>query len=449
MERLMSAVGMVALIGIAWLCSAKKFGLPRKRRVQLWKTVIVGTLLQVVFAVVVFKTAPGQIFFDGVNRVIVRLLSFSEEGARFLFGNLVQHEVPVQAEVPEEIRRSAPTASQVVSGAKMVARTGAFFAFNVLPTIIFFSALMSILYYLGVMQWVVTIFARIMTRFMGTSGAESLSASANIFVGQTEAPLVIRPYVAQLTNSELLAVMTGGMATVAGGVMAAYVGMLQGYIPTIAGHLLTASVMSAPAALVMAKLLLPETEEPKTAGTVKVHYEKTDVNLIDAAANGTTLGLQLAFNVGAMLIAFMSLLALANFIVGWAGGLAGVSGLTLEKIFGWVFAPLAWLMGVPWKECVQAGQFMGEKTVINEFVAYLHMAQWLQQNPGVLSQRTLVIVTYALCGFSNFLSIGIQIGGIGAIAPQRKHDLARLGIPALIAGSLASFQTAVIAGLLF
>ncbi|MBI4656751.1 MAG: NupC/NupG family nucleoside CNT transporter [Elusimicrobia bacterium] len=412
MDKLISFIGMFALVAIAWVFS-------RNKKAINYKTVIMGTIIQIIFALVVLKTTPGRKFFQFMNDVILKLLSFSEEGAKFLFGSLINNE-----------------------------SLGFLFAFQVLPTIIFFSSLMSVLYYLGIMQKIVLVFAKIMTRFMGTSGAESLSASANIFVGQTEAPLVIKPYVNGMTRSELLAVMTGGMATIAGGVMAAYVGILKDYLPNIAGHLLAASIMSAPAALVMAKLIIPETEEPKTRGIVKMHLEITDANVIDAAANGALTGLWLALNVGACLIAFMSLLSLANYITAGIGSLAGYSGLSLEKIFSWVFTPLAWLMGVPGKELSQVANWMGQKTVLNEFVAYFNMATYLKANPGVLSERSVVIASYALCGFSNFLSIAIQIGGIGAIAPNRRHDLAKLGLYAVLAGSLACFMTATIAGFL-
>ncbi|MDI6757666.1 MAG: NupC/NupG family nucleoside CNT transporter [Endomicrobiia bacterium] len=412
MMRYISFIGMFALIGIAWIFSKNK------KAVNL-KTVVAGMLLQIVFALIVLKSPPGRAFFQFMNDVIIKLLSFSDEGAKFLFGNLINND-----------------------------SLGFIFAFQVLPTIIFFSSLMSVLYYLGIMQLIVVFFAKIMARLMGTSGAESLSASANIFVGQTEAPLVVRPYVAEMTQSELMAVMTGGMATIAGGVMAAYVGILKNYMPNIAGHLLAASIMSAPAALVMAKIIIPETEEPKTRGVVKIEYKTDDANVIDAAANGATVGMQLALNVGACLIAFMAILALANFVVGQAGGIFGVGGLSLQKIFGWVFSPLAWIMGVPSADIQIIGNFMGQKTVLNEFVAYFNLAASLRDNPGILSERSVVIATYALCGFSNFLSIAIQIGGIGGIAPSRRHDLAKLGLYAVLAGSLACFMTATIAGFL-
>ena len=412
MDALRSLFGLLVLLLIAWAFSTDR------RRIR-WRTVAWGTGLQLVFALLILKTQPGEVFFDFCGRAVNRLLAFQYEGAQFVFNALA-------------IPPGQPGS------------TGFYFAFQVLTTIVFFSSLISVLYYLGVMQKLVLLFAWIMARTCGTSGAESLSASANIFVGQTEAPLLIKPYVGNMTRSELLCVMTGGMATVAGGVLAAYVGMLRATYPDIAGHLLAASVMSAPAALVMAKLLLPETETPKTMGVVELPYKDPSANVIEAAANGATTGLQLALNVGAMLVAFMSLLALLNWVVGQAAGLVGHPDVRFETLLGWLFAPLAWLMGTPASDCLTVGRLMGEKTVLNEFVAYSHLAAL----PEPLARRSYVIVTYALCGFSNFLSIGIQIGGIGALAPERRSDLARLGWRALLAGSLACFMTAVIAGLL-
>ncbi len=414
--QLTSLMGVVVLLGIAWLFSAN-------RRAIRWRTVAWGIGLQLVFAVLILRTGPGRWLFDKMNNAVILLLGFQYEGAQFVFNALA---IP-----PEE-----------------PGSLGFFFAFQVLTTIIFFSALISILYYLGIMQKVVLLFARIMARTMNISGAESLSASANIFVGQTEAPLLIKPYVDRMTRSELLCVMTGGMATVAGGVLAAYVGMLKSYFPDIAGHLLAASVMSAPAAVVMAKILVPEEGKPDTAGTVSLPYKDPSVNLFDAAANGTTIGLRLALNVGAMLVAFMSLLAFANWGVGQVAGWFGYPDVQFETLLGWAFAPLAWTMGVPWSDCEWIGRFMGEKTILNEFVAYTNFAAFLAEDASRISYRSYVIATYALCGFSNFLSIGIQIGGIGAIAPDRRQDLARLGWYALLAGSLACFLTAAIAGML-
>jgi len=300
---------------------------------------------------------------------------------------------------------------------------------------------MSVLYHLGIMQKVVQGTAWIMMKVMKTSGAESLAAAANIFVGQTEAPLVIKPYVALMTKSELMALMTGGMATVAGGVLAAYVGF-----GIDAGHLLIASFMSAPAALVCAKLMVPETEESTTAGSVKIELPPTASNVIDAAASGASEGLKLAVNVGAMLLAFVALIAMLNGILGWLGLKLGVQQLSMEYILGFLFAPFAWLMGVPWADCLTVGSMLGKKIVLNEFVAYLDLKEAIAANS--ISQRAQVITTYALCGFANFSSIAIQVGGISVLAPERRKDLASLGIKSLIGGTLACFMTACIAGLL-
>ncbi len=416
MNNLISFAGLVILILIGWFFS-------ENRKKILWKTIFWGTILQILLGFLVLKTPPGRWFFEIFNKIFITIVNFSDKGAEFIFAGLVSD----------------------------TDKFGYIFAFKVLPTIIFFSAFMSVLYYFGIMQKVVELFAHLMVKLMGISGAESLSCSANIFVGQTEAPLMIKPYVNDMTRSELLAVMTGGMATIAGGVMAAYVGLLNKYVLDIAGHLMTASVMSAPAALVFAKLLIPETEEPKTLGYVKVKYESEDVNVIDAIANGTTLGLQLALNVGAMLISFMAILYLLNFLLSFLGNLLPfefTKGLSFDKIFGLLFSPIAFIMGIELKDISIAGQFIGQKTFFNEFVAYANMSKLYLENPQIFSQRTAIILSYALCGFSNFLSIGIQIGGIGSIAPKRKHDLAKLGIKALVAGTLACLQTATVAGFL-
>lgn len=410
--KIIGFFGVFVLLGIAWLASKNKKAIN-------YKTVAAGLLLQITFAIIVLKLPIGRYFFATMNDVIVKLLSFSDKGAEFVFGSLVSNPA-----------------------------MGFIFAVRVLPTIIFVSALMSVLYYLGIMQKVVLVFAKVMARVMGTSGSESLSASANVFVGQTEAPLVVRPYVASMTQSELMAIMTGGMATLSGGIMAAYVGLLKDAVPDIAGHLLAASIMAAPAGLVMAKIIVPETEESETKGIVKMQLEINDANVIDAAANGSTVGMQLAINVTACLVAFMAILAMANFLLGYGAGFAGVDGLTFERVFGWIFTPLAWVMGVPSNEVQQVASWMGQKTILNEFVAYLNMATYLNANPGVMSERSVAMASYALCGFANILSIAIQIGGIGAMAPERRHDLARLGVYALLASSLAGFLSATIAGLL-
>ncbi|MBR9989250.1 MAG: NupC/NupG family nucleoside CNT transporter [Gemmatimonadetes bacterium] len=436
---------MVTLLLIAWLISVNRAMIP-------WRVVVWGLGLQIMFALLILKTPAGEAFFTWINTIIVSLLGFTEAGARFLFGNLVVNNIPVGTGEPGP-GPFAPTAGSV-------ANTGAFFAFNVLPTIVFFSSLMTMLYYIGIMQVAVKGMAWVMMRTMKTSGAETLSAAGNIFLGQTEAPLLIKPYVAGMTMSELMAVMTGGFATVAGGVMAAFVGMLIVYFPDIAGHLMAASVMSAPAALVFAKIIWPETEEPATRGTLKVQVEKVDANVIDAAARGAGEGLHLAMNVGAMLLAFIALIALINALLGWFGDVTNITGFfqgigwlapaqpfNLDAILGWLFAPLAWLMGVPWADAPAIGTLLGIKTAVNEFVAYLQLSAMLSGGTE-LSPRSVVIATYALCGFANFSSIAIQIGGIGGIAPSRRSDLARIGLRAMIAGSLAAFMTATIAGIL-
>ncbi|HEX6135770.1 MAG TPA: nucleoside transporter C-terminal domain-containing protein [Longimicrobiales bacterium] len=443
--RLVSLLGMAALLFIGWLLSVNRALIP-------WRVVLWGLGLQIAFALLILKTPAGEAFFTWINDVIVALLGFTEAGARFLFGNLVVNNVPVGT-------------GEAGSGAftptvGLVANTGAFFAFNVLPTIVFFSSLMTVFYYLGIMQAVVKGMAWVMMRTMKTSGAETLSAAGNIFLGQTEAPLLIKPYVAGMTMSELMAVMTGGFATVAGGVMAAFVGMLVAFFPDIAGHLMAASVMSAPAALVFAKIIWPETGEPATRGTLRVEVEKIDANAIDAAARGAGEGLHLAMNVGAMLLAFIALIALLNALLGWLGDvtqltgffrnvgmLAPVQPLSLDAILGWLLAPLAWLMGVPWADAPEIGTLIGIKTAVNEFVAFLQLSGMLAGDTA-LSPRSIIIATYALCGFANFSSIAIQIGGIGGIAPSRRSDLARIGLRAMIAGSLAAFMTATIAGIL-
>ena len=431
--RLRSLLGLVVLGLLAWAFSVN-------RRKVAWRVVLWGVGLQLLFALFILKTPVGEEIFDWLNTVVVALLGFTVEGARFIFGELVYDNVPVGL---GEAASNAPV--QEVPG--RVARTGASFAFNVLPTIIFFSSFMTVLYHLGVMQWIVRGMAWVMQKTLGTSGAETLSAAGNIFVGQTEAPLMIKPFIQSMTMSELHAVMTGGFATVAGGVLAAYVGMLMAYFPDIAGHLMAASVMSAPAALVMAKLMVPEEDEPATRGSLDLELEQPDVNVIDAASRGASEGLGLALNVGAMLLAFIALIALLNAVIGWGGGLVGLEGLSLEGILGRVLAPLAWLMGVPWSDAATVGSLLGLKTVLNEFVAYLQLSTLLQEG-GALQPRSVIISIYALSGFANFSSIAIQIGGIGGIAPSRRHDLSRLGLRAMVAGSFAAFMTATVAGML-
>ncbi|MCF8060672.1 MAG: NupC/NupG family nucleoside CNT transporter [Bacteriovoracaceae bacterium] len=402
MERLVSFVGLLFMVAVA-------FGLSSDRKNINWKTVGSGIALQLTLGLLILKTSAGQAVFEGARSFFTGILGYTNEGSKFIFGSLMETN-----------------------------RFGFIFFVMVLPTIIFMSALMSILYHIGIMQIVIRATAKVMVVIMGTSGAESLSAAANIFAGQTEAPLVVKPFINSMTKSELMALMTGGMATVAGGVLAAYVGM-----GIDAGHLLAASVMSAPAALVCAKLLVPEVSNPTTTGEVKLELPKTTANLIDAAATGAGDGLKLALNVGAMLLAFIALIALVNGTLGWIGGLMGYPNFSLELITGYLFSPVAFIMGVPWEDAFNVGTLLGKKLIINEFVAYLDLQQMIPN----LQERSVIISTYALCGFANFSSIAIQVGGIGTIAPERRQDLALLGIKSLIGGTLACLMTACIAGL--
>ena len=418
-QRLIPLFGLFAMVGIAWLFSKHRDRVP-------WRVIGWGIGLQVSFGVLVMKTDVGLRLFAVLNDLVIALLGFTAQGTEFIFGDFASEKFTI--------------------------------AINVLPTIIFFSSLMTILYHLGIMQRLVGVFAWVMRRTMRTSGSETLSAAANSFVGQTEAPLMIAPFIRTMTTSELMAVMTGGFATVAGGVLAAYVGLLKDVFPDIAGHLIAASVMSAPAALVIAKVMWPETEKSETAGHMTLEMENPDVNVIDAAARGAYEGMKLALNVGAMLLAFIALIALANALLGlpfelyndWMGleGAAAIEPLTMQKILGWIFWPFAFLIGVPFAECATIGTLLGEKLVLTEFVAYLHLYESLSDGVAQLSPRTVIIASYALCGFANFGSIGVQLGGIGSIAPGRKHDLARLGLRAMFGGMLASLMTAAVAGML-
>jgi concentrative nucleoside transporter, CNT family len=471
--RLVSVLGMVVMMVLAWLGSTN-------RKLIQWRVVFWGLGLQLALGVMLLRTRFGAGFFQGVKDAVGKMLDFYKEGANLLFDPLMSFAGAKLGYVP--------------------------FAFSVLPTIIFFSSLMAVLYHLRIMQFVVGIVAKVMQKTLGTSGAESLSAAGNIFVGQTEAPLLIRPFIDKMTDSELNAVMTGGFATVAGGVMVAYVSMLDRFFPDIAGHLMIASIMSAPAALVVAKLMLPEEGEPVTRGDSAKAEGSPYQNTIDAAATGAGDGLKLALNVAAMLLAFVALVAMFNYMVGipsylqhrgvlgdWfdlyaaksidlpaacasfesvafektagcidilksGASAAGVAAaelpgadlwtvMSFQKILGWVLAPLAWVMGVPWVDAEAIGSLLGTKTVINEFYAYLDLAQMLKD--GTLQHpRSAIIATYALCGFANFGSIAIQIGGIAAIAPGRRKDLARLGLRAMIGGTLAAYMTATMAGAL-
>ena len=378
--------------------------------------------------------------FSGVDAGVTTLLSFSETGADFVFQTLEAHRLDVRDPVTGEM------VSKVFEG--QISPPLKSLAFWALTTVIFFSALMAVLYHYGVMQFFVTAFARLMQRTMGTSGAETLSAAANIFVGQTEAPLVVRPYIDKMTDSELNAIMVGGFATIAGGVMALYVHVLGDQIPGIAGHLLTASPMSAPAALAIAKVMVPETGQPATLGMVRYERKKIDVNGIDALARGTLEGLKLFLNIAAMLLVFLAVIAMLNSFLAWVGSWFGWE-MSLELILSYLFAPLAFAMGIPWDEALQVGILLGKKLTVTELVAFMDLGAW-QTNPATaLSERTAVIASYALCGFANFASIGIQIGGIGGIAPERRGDLARLGMRAMIGGTLAAMMTGNVAGLFY
>lgn len=434
LQKAQSLFGLFAFLAI---CSALGQLRNRQLKPQL-RTVIWGIGLQFAFALIVLKT-PG--FFVAINDAVDALLKFAREGGKFLFGNLVDNNVPVGTPAGSETMGPIlkPTA---------FAGVGAYFAFSVLPTIIFFSALSTLMYHLRLLQPVVKGLAWVMQRTMGTSGSETLSATANIFLGQTEAPLFVRPFIAGATKSELMAIMTGGFSNIASGVLAAYVSMLVGFEPQIAGHLLSASIISAPASLVVAKLLVPESEPSETAGEIKTHIEDTDANAIDSAARGAIEGLELALNVGAMLLVFIALVAMINALLGWVGGHIGVPTLSLQFLLGYICAPVAWLTGIPWGDCFKAGSLIGVKTVINEFVAYLNLASSMGSTPGFLSPRSFVLVAYALCGFANFSSIAIQIGGIGGMAPKRRHDLSRLGMISMFGGAVASCMTACVVGVI-
>ena len=414
--------GLAVLIGIAFLFSSNK-------RAVDWRLVATGVGLQIAFAALVLLVPGGKDVFEAIGHGFVRVLGFVNEGSNFVFGGLMD-----------------------------VDSLGFIFAFQVLPTIIFFASLMGVLYHLGVMQWIVRGMAWAITRVMRVSGAETTSVCASVFIGQTEAPLTIKPYISRMTQSELLTIMIGGMAHIAGGVLAAYVTMLGGSDEAAqvfyAKHLLAASIMAAPATLVIAKILVPETAEPLTRGTVNMEVEKSTVNVIDAAAVGASDGLRLALNVGAMLLAFIALIALINWPLTWLGEVTGLAAALgkptdLATILGYVLAPIAWVIGTPWADATAVGGLIGEKIVLNEFVAYAHLSEILKGGTDiVLSPEATLIATYALCGFANFSSIAIQIGGIGGLAPDRRSDLARFGLRAVLGGSIATFMTATIAGVL-
>jgi CNT family concentrative nucleoside transporter len=415
--QLISLLGLIAFIALAWLFSTH-------RRLFPWRTVLWGLGLQFAFALLILKTPWGATVFDFTGRAVRRLIQFSNEGCRFVFGPLA-NDASLQRVFPEQ---------------PLV------FAVLVTGTIILVSSLSSLFYHWGLLQRVVRAVAWVMRKAMRTSGSETLSAAANIFMGQTEAPLLIRPYVPRMTRSELQCMMVGGMATIAGGVAAVYarLGADAGH-PNMAGHLLTASVLNAPAALLISKVLLPETEPSETAGIAPKDPPRTTVNSLDALCRGASEGMMLAINVMAMLIAFVAVVALANFVLTWPQAKLGVgTPVTLQNLLGWLNAPFAWLMGVPAQDCVKIGQILGERIVLNEFIGYLS----LTSPQTVVSDRAFTITTYALCGFANFASIAIQVGGIGSLAPERRADMARLGLRAMLGGVLATYLSACIAGIL-
>jgi len=409
MGRFAGLLGIVVLLGLAYVFSTDR------KSIRL-KTVLWGLGLQWAFAIFVLRFAFGRALFQAAGDAVNKLLSFAFAGSQFMFGEL----------------------------GKKVSSIGFIFAFQVLPTIIFIAAVFAFLYHIGVMQFIIRLFAWAMTRIMGASGAESLDIAASIFMGQTEAPLTIRPFLNRLTKSELMCVMTCGMAHVSGGIMAAYIAV--GIEPK---HLLTAVIMTAPGTLLMAKMLVPETEEPLTAGRVQMPEMEKEANFLGAISRGTSDGLHLALNVGAMLISFIALLALTDYLIGgthnWLAG-HGISWFptSLEQIFGWIFAPLAWLIGIPWHDAPAIGNLLGTRMAVNEVVAFSQLGPMR----GALDPRSFTIATFALCGFANFSSIGIQIGGIGALAPEQRGQLAKFGVRAMLAGTMANLMSACIVGIL-
>ncbi|HMP83964.1 MAG TPA: nucleoside transporter C-terminal domain-containing protein [Verrucomicrobiota bacterium] len=410
--NLVSLLGLVLFIALAWACSFHRKHFP-------WRTVFSGLALQFIIALIILKTSPGRELFVIAQKAAHKLIDVSVEGAKMVFG---------------------PLANETLLAEKLGPGNAFIFVVVVSATIIVVSAISSLLYHWGVLQLVVRGAAWVMQRVMKTSGSESLAAAANIFMGQTEAPLVVRPYLAGMTRSEIMALMTGGMATIAGGVFAAYVAF-----GIDAGHLLTASVMSAPASLMLAKVLLPETETSETVAGASATVKRETSNSLDAICHGAGEGVKLSLNVMAMLIAFVAIVALVNYLLSAPQTFFGVADpVTLQKLFGWVNAPFAWLLGVPAKDCVAVGQVLGERIVLNEFIGYFS----LKDLKETLDPRSFTIATYALCGFANFSSIAIQIGGIGSLAPNRRADLASLGVRAMLGGVLASYLTATIAGIL-
>jgi concentrative nucleoside transporter, CNT family len=404
MNLLWGLFGIAVVLGIALLLSSNR------KAINL-RTIAGGLAIQLIFAFAVLKWSAGKKALELLTEKVNNIVGYANEGINFLFGGLFADGTNI----------------------------GMVFAFQVLPTVIFFSSLISVLYYIGVMQWVIKILGGGLSKLLGTSKAESISAAANIFVGQTEAPLIVRPFISKMTRSELFAVMTGGLASVAGSVLIGY--SLLG-VPL--EYLLAASFMAAPAGLVLAKIMIPETEQSQTDKEITIEKDTDSVNVVDAAAKGASVGLQLALNIGAMLLAFIALVAMINGLIGYVGGLFGADNLSLEMILGYVFSPIAFAVGVPWSEAVQAGGYIGQKLVLNEFVAYSSFAPEI----GNLSEKTSAIISFALCGFANISSMAILLGGLGNLAPDRRGDIARLGFKAVVAGALASLLSAAIAGML-
>ena len=436
MDYIRAVIGLAVLIGIAWLLSSNR------KRVS-WRLVGVALLFQIIIALMISEVEFVKKAFDAVSQGFVTFLGFALDGAEFLYGDLSKNSDASDEPVKHSL--------------------GFLFAFQALPTVIFFSAVTAGLYYLGILQKIVYGFAWLMAKTMRLSGAESMSAAGNVFLGQTEAPLLVKPFISKMTKSELLCLMTGGMATIAGSVLGAYVSFLGGGDPAqqakFATYLLSASIMNAPAAILMAKVFLPEGEPEKIDTTLKVNKDQIGVNVIDALAGGASDGLKLALNIGAMLLAFIAVIYALNWILLGVGDVTGLNaeifastngvfeGLNLQYILGQIFRVFAFVMGVEWSETLQVGSLIGQKTVINEFIAYLDLSDMKAQ--GVLSEKSIIISTYALCGYANFSSIAIQIGGIGGLAPNRQGDLSKLGLKALAAATLATMMTATIAGALF
>ena len=436
--RMRSLLGLFVFAAVAFgVGQIRSRGQRTPLRLVLW-----GFAIQFVFAFLLLDTAPGRLGFAAVSKGVAALLDFSQQGGKFVFGNLaLGNNIPVGTPLGD------PAMGPILHPTSY-ANVGGYFAFYVLPTIVFFCALTALFYYSGVMQKLIQGIAWVMQRSMGTSGAETLAAATNIFVGQTEAPLMVKPFLANATNSELMAIMTAGFANIASGVLAAYAAMLSGFFPDAAGHLLAASLLSAPSSLVVAKLIFPETKIPQTAGTVNITVDRTDVNAIDALTRGALEGLQLALNVGAVLIVFIAMIALLNALIGWIGHFFGQPALSFQQILGWIATPFAWMTGMPWHDAQQIGPLLGIKTAVNEFVAYLQMSQMLGANPHFVTPRSAVIAIYALCGFANFSSVAMQVGGISGMAPHRRSDLARLGLIAMFGGALSSLMAGCVVGIL-